>query len=121
MGNKFLSKRVAKTIKQARRLRQKQTPAEKALWRKMRNRRLHNFKFKRQAPIGPYIVDFYCAEKRLIIEIDGSVHSLKWKNDYIREQNLLREGYRVLRFTNQQIYNSMEETLAIIAQKLGIL
>lgn len=83
------------------------------LWRELRNRNLNGWKFRRQAPIGPFIVDFYCAEKKLIIEVDGSVHQGQRMQmlDGKREQYLRESGYMVLRFTNDEVNTLMMEVL----------
>jgi len=101
----------------AKRLRRKQTAAEQKLWKALRNRKLQGLKFRRQVPIESYVVDFYCAEKRLIVEVDGGVHTLKWRSDYIREQKLIKQGYRLIRVTNEQVkYNLTGILVNIILQ-----
>jgi very-short-patch-repair endonuclease len=94
--------RIHPTIRQfARELRQPQTPAEATLWRHLRNRNL-KYKFRRQHPIGFFIIDFYCAEARLLIEIDGGSHLAKEQMEYdkARTEYLEALGYKVIRFTN---------------------
>ncbi|MGO9768211.1 MAG: endonuclease domain-containing protein [Roseiarcus sp.] len=81
----------------ARRLRQNSTVAERKLWRYLRSRSLGGFKFVRREPIGPYIVDFVCREKRLIVEVDGGQHADN-RRDAVRDQWLVDHRYRVLRF-----------------------
>ena len=81
----------------ARRLRREETDAERKLWSELRNRRLGGYKFTRQVPLGPYIVDFLCRPRRLVIELDGDQHA--WSDtDDIRTGFLNRNGYSVLRF-----------------------
>lgn len=87
----------------ARRLRKHSTVAEQKLWRYLRSRSLAGFKFVRQVPIGPYIVDFVCREKRLVIEVDGGQHAESCV-DGVRDQWLTARRYRVLRF-----WNSLEQ------------
>jgi len=84
----------------ARDLRQKFTDAEKALWMKLRNRQLEAVKFRRQQPIGSYIVDFVSFERKLIIEIDGGQHNeeMTKERDEERTMRLEERGYRVMRF-----------------------
>ncbi len=100
-------------------LRRDSTPTEDLLWRKLRNRKLLNTKFRRQHPIGPFIVDLFCIEHKLIIEIDGSIH---YETDKAREHDKSRQaylearGYRVLRFTTYDIQNAMADVLESIAQ-----
>lgn len=90
----------------ARQLRQNQTAAEKKLWYALRARRFQGLKFRRQVPIGPFIVDFYCAEHRLIVEADGGQHADN-PNDIERDQWLSQQGYRVLRYWNPDILGNL--------------
>src|SRR5712691_13269379 len=87
----------------ARRLRQNPTEAERALWRHLCLRQLNGHKFRRQQPIGPYIVDFVCLETRLIIELDGGQHSTQTASDTERSAWLKMQGLRVLRFWNHEV------------------
>ncbi len=92
--------------------------AEIKLWSKLRNKNL-GYKFKRQFGIGKYIVDFYCPKKRLIIEIDGATHSTNKEiaDDAIREKYFESLGLRVIRFTNNDIKENMDEVLTVINEK----
>lgn len=98
------------TIERARKLRQDATAAEDAAWRLLRNRVKLGTKFRRQHPIGSYVVDFYCAERRLAIELDGSVHSQpsQLRKDEEKEQFLRRAGVRVLRISNGWVLEDPE-------------
>jgi very-short-patch-repair endonuclease len=89
----------------ARNLRRKQSDAEKKMWSVLRSRQFENNKFRRQEPIGEYIVDFVSYEKKLIIEIDGDQHnqSLEIEKDAIRTKWLEGRGYQVLRFWNNDV------------------
>lgn len=104
----------------ARELRRNQTDAEKALWIKLRNKQLEGVKFRRQQPIGPYIVDFVSFERRLVIEIDGGQHN----EEEIRERDeerttwLKGRGYQVLRFWNNEVLISMDSVLEMIREAL---
>lgn len=111
-----LSKRIPITVRRARSLRQTQTPAERSLWNILRNRRFHGCKFRRQASIGPFIVDFYCPEYRLIVEVDGSIHDTQRGLDQWRQRKIEHDGYTVLRFTNAQILLSAENVLVEIVR-----
>jgi very-short-patch-repair endonuclease len=91
----------------ARVLRKNATLAERKLWRYLRSRSLGGFKFVRQQPIGPYIVDFVCREKRLVIEIDGSQHADN-ERDAIRDRWLVEHHYRVLRLWNNEVLRNIE-------------
>ena len=114
-GN-FISQRIPETTRKARALRQNQTPAEKLLWEKLRGRRFHNLKFRRQSPIGQYIVDFLCLAHRLVIELDGCVHQWQQERDAQRQQYLESGGYTFLRFSNLQVKELMDWVLARIAE-----
>ncbi|MGE0182461.1 MAG: endonuclease domain-containing protein [Parvularculaceae bacterium] len=86
----------------ARNLRKNATPAERALWRYLRAKRDHGWKFRRQHPLGPYYADFVCLEAKLVVELDGGHHAdgAQAAHDHARDAWLKREGYAVLRFWN---------------------
>ena len=98
-------------------LRKNQTPAEDLLWQFLRKEQLQGRKFRRQHSIENYIVDFYCASEKLIIELDGSHHQNgdTYYNDGIRDARLQQLNYRVLRFTNQQVLENPQAVLNQIA------
>lgn len=95
-------------------LRRKMTTAEAALWNMMRGKKLGGYKFRRQQGIGPYILDFYCPEVKLCIELDGSSHDYKFEYDEQRDLYLLEQGIVVLRFTNEHIWNNIDWVVAEI-------
>ena len=95
----------------ARNLRKTQTDAEARLWQRLRNRRLANCKFRRQHPIGPYIADFVCIERRLVIEVDGGQHAAQEKKDNARTAYLESKGFRVVRFWNHDVLTEMDAVL----------
>ncbi|MDF7801898.1 HsdR family type I site-specific deoxyribonuclease [Pontiellaceae bacterium B1224] len=103
--------------KRARELRQKQTPAEEVMWELVRNRQLADLKFRRQHQIGPYIVDFFCNEKKLVVELDGSAHEIEaqQKKDHKRTAYLESLGFSVLRFDNNDFLNDPQSILEQIA------
>ena len=98
-------KKNQKQISFARELRQKQTDSEKALWQKLRDKQFEGIKFRRQQPVGPYIVDFISPKEKIIIEIDGGQHNEKeiQKKDEERTVWLEKEGYLILRFWNNEV------------------
>ena len=104
----------------ARQLRQKQTDAERALWMRLRRKQVEEVRFRRQQPVGPYIVDFASFEKKLVIEIDGSQHNgEKVKDrDEQRAMWLKERGYHVLRFWNNEVLLNMEGVLERIREAL---
>lgn len=93
----------SRLTKLAKQFRQGMTDAERVLWSHLRAKRLNNLKFRRQQPIGNYIVDFVCFEKRLIIEVDGGHHMENEKADLKRTQWLNERGYKVIRFWNNDV------------------
>ena len=97
----------------ARALRSNQTPAETWLWRTLRAHRFSGFKFRRQVPIGPFIVDFYCHQKRLVIELDGGQHNLIEAKSYDRQRSefLDQQGLNVIRFWNNDALHHKEAVL----------
>ena len=101
----------------ARELRQPQTPAEQRLWSRLRNRQLGGIKFRRQHPIDRFIVDFYCAACRLVIEIDGDSHADQVEYDQARTEWLEARGYRVIRFTNRDVQARLDAVLEAILKE----
>ena len=112
--------RDGQKLETAKQLRIDSTPAEKRMWEQLRNRQLEKQKFRRQVPIGPYIVDFICLERKLIIEIDGWTHSTEAEvlNDKRRTTYLESQGYKVIRFQNAEIKEGMDEVLTLISEGL---
>lgn len=100
----------------ARELRKKQTEAELLLREILRNKQVNSLKFRRQHPIGNYIADFYCAEKNLIIELDGSIHSKpeQKKRDQERDAIMKQHNINVIRFINDDVFEKIEEVLQTI-------
>jgi very-short-patch-repair endonuclease len=106
----------------ARELRKNQTAEEKIFWKYVRNRRFHNLKFLRQYPIicshdgrgKIFVADFYCAKLKLIIEIDGKIHDYQKDFDKLREKVIRLYGFKIIRFTNEEIRNKIHEVLSRI-------
>jgi very-short-patch-repair endonuclease len=114
----------SKVVKVAKELRKNMTEAEKILWQELRNRRLNNIKFRRQFPLvfgdNNFVADFYSAEKKLIIEIDGGIHGgqeIKECDNY-REDIIMLAGYQVLRFKNEEVVYSIKKVLKKIMELL---
>jgi Uncharacterized protein conserved in bacteria len=99
-----------------RELRRAATDAEQVLWRLLRRRQFAGVKFRRQRPVGRYILDFYCAERRLAVELDGSQHFTDEgrAHDESRTEYLATRGVRVLRFTNRELFEEREGVLEAI-------
>ncbi|MGH8557292.1 MAG: endonuclease domain-containing protein [Methylococcales bacterium] len=103
-------------LKNARELRKNATDCERLLWQHLRAHRLQGFKFKRQQPLGIYIVDFVCFETRLIVEADGGHHAEQTDYDTRRDDWLRGQGFSVLRFWNNDILNNTEGVLELIVE-----
>ena len=102
----------------ARALRRNMTDAERLLWRSLRDRQMGGWKFRRQHPIRPFIVDFLCVERKLIIEVDGGQHASKVQEDASRAGYLRNKGYRILRFWNNQVLKETDAVLDAILKAL---
>lgn len=89
-------------------LRSNMTSAEATLWRALKGRGVGGMKFRRQQGIGPFILDFYCPEHRLGIELDGDSHDYKYEYDEERTEYLRQQGIRIIRFSNQQVFTSIQ-------------
>ncbi|MEP3071981.1 endonuclease domain-containing protein [Maricaulis sp.] len=102
----------------ARSMRRSMTKAELWLWQRLRARQLCGLKFRRQHPIGPYIADFACLQCRLVVELDGATHSTDEEIAHDRRWTAFieRDGWRVLRFWNTDLYDDIDETLNRIAE-----
>jgi very-short-patch-repair endonuclease len=104
----------------ARQLRSTQTDSENLLWSRLRAHRLSGLKFRRQQPIGVYIVDFLCADKKLIVELDGGQHQDRAEYDEARDAWLKAEGYMVLRYWNNEVMGNLEGVLEDIGRMAGV-
>ena len=105
----------------ARRLRKRATHSEEILWQALRNRRLDGLKFLRQHPIGVSIVDFYCHEKRLVVEVDGGIHKDRdvRLRDQLRQELIERDGEQVLRCSDADVEQDLEAVLNRIRTEIG--
>ena len=105
----------------ARNLRKNATIQERRLWNLLKNRQFHNLKFKRQQPIGDYIVDCICKEAKIIIEIDGGQHNEAENIEYdkTRTEFLNSLGYKVIRFWNNEIYANIDDVLLRLNQEIN--
>ena len=100
----------------ARVLRANATSAEEKLWGELRNRRLMGLKFVRQAPVGPYFVDFLCRERKIVVEVDGGTHGTEAEivADAARESELRGLGFRVVRVQNGDVYDDIDTVIAAL-------
>jgi very-short-patch-repair endonuclease len=103
----------------ARSLRQNMTVAERRVWQILRLHRMEGYKFRRQVPIGRYIADFVCHEARLIVEIDGGQHDRSSSEEGSRTHFLKGQGYRVLRFWNNEVLENPDGVYKTIVDELG--
>jgi len=94
------------------------TDAERALWRLLRDRRLEGWRFRRQEPVDHYIVDFICFEARLVVEVDGGQHANS-DSDKLRDTHLQAQGFRVLRFWNNEVLSNADHVYRTIATALA--
>jgi len=107
-------------VGRARHLRQDSTPPEELLWLALRNGQIADLKFRRQHPVGPYVVDFYCHSIGLVVEIDGMSHVDRLEQDQERINYLEQQGLKVLRVTNQDVMNDLDAVARGIAQAAGL-
>ena len=98
----------------AKSLRKDATPSEKLLWSQLRQKRFGGVKFRRQQPIGPYIVDFFSSEARLVIELDGESHVGRERHDTDRQAYLERQGLTVMRFWDSDVFANTDGVLQMI-------
>src|SRR4051794_25999426 len=110
--------RSEKTTRIARRLRVNQTDAETVLWNRIRNRQIDGHKFVRQEPILGYICDFVCRELNLVVEVDGGQHN-ESALDAVRDRRLTGQGYKVLRFWNNDVLGNTEGVLTALQAELS--
>jgi very-short-patch-repair endonuclease len=101
-------------ISLSRNLRKRQTDVENLIWRHLRRKQLEGLKFRRQHPIGKYIVDFVCLERQLILEVDGGQHAIEQEKDNKRDDWLRAEGYQILRFWNNEVLENLPSVLETI-------
>ena len=106
---------ISRLLDRRRKLRKNQTPQEEILWWYLKDKRLGS-KFRRQHSVGGYILDFYCPEKKLIVELDGGIHNTKENKEYdeVRNKFFVELGYVVLRFSNSEI----EENTKMVIEKI---
>jgi very-short-patch-repair endonuclease len=116
LQSQFMIYTRSKTLKRARNLRNNQTEAERKLWGYLRDKRLQGYKFNRQVPVGTYIVDFLCAEAKLIVEVDGATHGDAHEVAYDERRTafLNEQGYRVMRCFNADVFENLNGVLDTI-------
>jgi very-short-patch-repair endonuclease len=114
---------IGKLYQYGRELRQESTEAEKLLWEELRNRKFNSLKFRRQHPLDKFIVDFYCNEKKIVLELDGGVHNEKINKEYDEARTAMLAGLNiiVLRFKNEEVINDMQGVLKKIRDVANML
>ena len=114
---------IGKLYQYGRELRQELTQAEKILWAELRNRKLNGLKFRRQHPIDKFVLDFYCHERKLAIELDGSIHDVKLNKEYDEARTAMLGGLGIytLRFRNDEVINNIESVLRKINEVTNML
>jgi len=100
------------TLKNSRRLRKEMTDAERKLWSVLRGSQLEGLKFRRQHPVPPYVADFCCIEKKLVVELDGSQHNVQ--SDWPRSRALQSQGWRIIRFWDHDVLLATEAVVEAI-------
>ena len=105
-------------VSRARGLRSRMTNAERKLWFALRDRRFEGFKFRRQVPLGRFIVDFVCFEARLVIELDGGQHAESFRDQY-RDRWFAANRFRVMRFWNNEVLSNLEGVMTVLAEALA--
>lgn len=111
------TRKTSRTVRtRAKELRVMQTPAERMLWRVLRDRSVNGLKFRRQHPLDGFVLDFFCPEAKLCVELDGGVHDARQERDADRTGQLEARGLRVIRFRNEEVEHDMPSVLRRIAR-----
>jgi very-short-patch-repair endonuclease len=100
----------------ARQFRKEPTTSEEILWQAIRGRKLDGRRFRRQQPIGVFVVDFYCSAEKLIVEVDGAIHELQREHDQQRQELLESLGLKMVKVTSKQVETDIDSALALIRQ-----
>ena len=106
-----------KQLENAKELRREMTPSEKLLWRHLKANRLNGLHFRRQQIVHGYFADFYCHQHELIVEVDGGIHEFQQDYDAEREEYLISLGFRIIRFTNNEITEDLKGVLQKIVEE----
>lgn len=115
-----MGKRNSDRIRQSKELRKTLTKAETVLWKALRRSQLNGLRIRRQHPIGPFIVDFYCFKRKFVIEVDGEEHYGRPDYDQKRTEFLESKGLRVIRYQNKEVLNSVDGVILDLKQKLDL-
>lgn len=113
-----IGQKVSRALRErSKELKQNMTPAETALWERLRANRCNGLHFRRQQVIGRYIADFYCHRLGLVIELDGAVHDGRIEVDAVRDKELSERNLKVIRFRNEEVVGNLDEVLNRIAEE----
>ena len=107
-------------IQRARSLRKSSTKSESLAWEVLRSKQLCDLKFRRQHPIGPFFADFACVSQKLVVELDGGYHDNVGEADLVRENYLLTQGWKVIRFSDTEVENDVEAFAVAVAKSVGL-
>jgi leucyl-tRNA synthetase len=113
-------RRKQQALPRRRTLRRQSTKPEQLIWSLLRRHRLGSLKFRRQHSIGPYIVDFACDEKKIVVEIDGGYHDYVAEADIARQRELQDLGWTVIRYSNEEVLHDLEAVFRGLAMQLGV-
>ena len=116
LNNKRIRGTTPEIEVRAKELRRQMTPAENKLWKHLRRGQLKEFHFRRQHPVGHFILDFYCAPCKLVIEVDGEIHQHRQEEDAARTAELMNHGYTVIRFKNHEVMKQIESVVGKIQE-----
>lgn len=103
----------------ARKLRKNPTEAERVLWQHLRQKSIEGHRFRRQHPMGPYVLDFVCLEEKMVIEVDGGQHAADVVSDANRTFWLKKNGFKVIRFWNHEVLKNLEAVIRVIRLSLS--
>ena len=116
--SKLSGKRVRSTVAAARKLRRNMSDVEQTLWNRIRDKQIEEFRFRRQRPMGRYVVDFVCLDAKLIVELDGGQHADQIEADKMRTEFLEALGFAVMRFWNNEVIENIDGVLERIREQL---
>ena len=119
MERKHTRRRNPQIVQAARAMRTDPTPAERVLWNELRGNRLCGVPVRRQYPVDRFVLDFYCASRKLAIEVDGEIHDDQHEQDQARTEALAVRGIRVIRFRNDDVLNRLESVLQRLRTEIG--
>ncbi|HEX8209630.1 MAG TPA: endonuclease domain-containing protein [Longimicrobium sp.] len=118
MDRKHTGRRIPQVLQAARAMRKDPTPAERVLWNELRDNRFCDVPFRRQHPVDRFVLDFYCASRKLAIEVDGEIHEHQREHDEERTNALAARGIRVIRFRNEDVLDRIDQVLQTLRAEI---